>query len=776
MKSRAAWRPAAHRAVRRGPVQVRQRPVAAVAKPAESAAKSRPSVVTWGAMALCVVTPLLIAAGASLPARAVASLLFICLVPGCTVATLVGFRSPAREIGVVVAAGLAVTTLAAEIMVAMGAWNAVAATDVLAVVCLVVMAVFAVRPRGNTHAAVARIPASMRRLGSRVNRRTALRWLGTVPTRHLLVLLAALGLWLLALQQSTIGQLSGYGLLSGLPVTYYAVLALLVAGFCTAAVASSPRVAILGAYVLMLILVLHGTTAVLYPEPRYTWVYKHLGVIDYIATHGSVNRDIDIYQNWPGFFALNAWFAQISGWKPLDYAAWAQVFFEILNVAALVFALRGLTRDSRRIWIAVWIFLWANWIGQDYLAPQAFGFFEGLVVIGLVLRSSQRNWPPRTWMGRTLSSVLIRGQRGSREPRVIEGRVPLAMNGSAAVVLGALCFLADVISHQLTPVILCAAVVVLTAARWCRPVWIPVAMSAVTLVWMALAWPFVSAHFQILSFALPRAQTPPVLTGSPTLFGVAYVRFSEVLITGFMLTVALVEGFLEWRDRMLPIAVVGLALAPFAIALVQPYGGESTLRAYLFALPWLAFLAASTARSAAGGLSARARRWGRPITLAALTAGLAAPFLFAYFGQESQNFITADDVAVNQWYSQHAPTGSVINFTAPNSPTRLNGRYAVMDVADAGSTLTDDPALLGHQFHAADLTRVETIMRSRGRGAARYLVISPSETNYLLLYGLVPPGWTENLVSALRASNDFRLVYSSGPAAVFQLVGRAATG
>jgi hypothetical protein len=302
-------------------------------------------------------------------------------------------------------------------------------------------------------------------------------------------------------------------------------------------------------------------------------------------------------------------------------------------------------------------------------------------------------------------------------------------------------------------------------------------MSAVTLAWMGLAWPFVSAHFQIFSFAIPTAQTPPVLTGSPTLVGVAYVRFSEVVITGFMLTVAVVEGFLEWRDRMLPIAIPGLALAPFAIAVVQPYGGESTLRAYLFALPWLAFLAASTARSAAVALSARARRWGRPITLAALTAGLAAPFLLAYFGQESQNFISAEDVAVNQWYSQHAPSGSVVYFTAPNSPTRLNGRYAVMDVADAGSTLTDDSALHGHQFHSSiDLPSVETVMRSHGRGTSRYLVISPSETNYLLLYGLVPPGWTEDLVSALRASPDFRLAYQSGSAAVFQLVGPAATG
>jgi hypothetical protein len=53
-------------------------------------------------------------------------------------------------------------------------------------------------------------------------------------------------------------------------------------------------------------------------------------------------------------------------------------------------------------------------------------------------------------------------------------------------------------------------------------------------------------------------------------------------------------------------------------------------------------------------------------------------------------------------------------------------------------------------------------------------VSSPSETNYLLLYGVVPPGWTDELVTALRSSPDFRLVYQSGPAFVFQLIGPAA--
>lgn len=728
----------------------------------------RTRILHTAAAGLCVLMPLVIAVGAPTAVRAPVSLLFLCLAPGCAVAGLVRLRFAVAEIALVAGVGLAVVTIGAQLMMSLHAWHPELATGVLAILCLAAL-LYRLLPEVSVES---RLDARHGRapLSHRVET-----WFGPAWIGHLAVLMAVLVLWVVALRQTTVGQLSGYGLLAGLPITYYLALVLLVAGFSSAVMARSPRPVILGAYAVLLILLLHGTTAVLYPEPRYTWVYKHLGVIDYIASHGSVDRDIDIYQNWPGFFALNAWFSQIAAWRPIDYAAWAQVFFEVLNICALTFALRGLTRDRRQTWMAVWIFLWANWIGQDYLSPQAFGFFEAVVVIGLVLRTSQRQWPERTRLAHRLASILTRLQGGSlRRQPLTDARTPLHIGPRSALVLGGTCFVADVISHQLTPVILCAAVAWLAVTRWCRPVWIPVLMSAVTLGWIALAWPFVSAHFQLFNFDIPRAQTPPVLTGSPTLGGVGFVRLSELLITGFVLVLAASEAFVQWRDRVLPFALLGLAGLPFVIAVAQSYGGEATLRAYLFALPWLAFLAASALLSPVHALSKRMRRWEPPVTLMALTAGLAVPFLFAYFGQESQNFVSRDDVAANLWYASHAPTGAVIAFAAPNSPSRLTGSYATMNVADAGSTLTDDVKLLGHQFTDADLPRVENLLAAL-HGTARYLVVTPSETNYLLLYGLVPPGWTDNLVATLRASHDFRLVFSSGSAVVFQFT-RAVPG
>ncbi|GAA4954515.1 hypothetical protein GCM10023238_21380 [Streptomyces heliomycini] len=38
------------------------------------------------------------------------------------------------------------------------------------------------------------------------------------------------------------------------------------------------------------------------------------------------------------------------------------------------------------MWTAVWIFQLANWVGQDYFAPQGLAYLLHLTVIAMVLR------------------------------------------------------------------------------------------------------------------------------------------------------------------------------------------------------------------------------------------------------------------------------------------------------------------------------------------------------------------------------------------------------
>lgn len=53
---------------------------------------------------------------------------------------------------------------------------------------------------------------------------------------------------------------------------------------------------------------------------------------------------------------------------------------------------------------------------------------------------------------------------------------------------------------------------------------------------------WLSSRFQIFSFDIPTAQTPPLPAGSTTLDGVGFVTLSELLITGFVLAPAFAEA------------------------------------------------------------------------------------------------------------------------------------------------------------------------------------------------------------------------------------------
>ena len=217
---------------------------------------------------------------------------------------------------------------------------------------------------------------------------------------HLLIIAAAIVLFARALDTADTTELGGRGLLDVLPTEFYGALALLVAGFVVAVTARRMEISLLILYTLGLIALLHGTVPVLFDEPRYPWTYKHIAATDFIDATGSVDRSVDIYNNWPGFFAVNAWLSDALDMKPLEYARWAQPAFSVAGFAAVVFALRGFTSNTRMVFAAAWLFIAANWVGQEYFAPQAVGFVLGLVIVGLVPPVASRRCglprPPRS--------------------------------------------------------------------------------------------------------------------------------------------------------------------------------------------------------------------------------------------------------------------------------------------------------------------------------------------------------------------------------------------
>ena len=145
-----------------------------------------------------------------------------------------------------------------------------------------------------------------------------------------------------------------------------------------------------------LLVMLYGTAPVVYPEPRFAWLYKHTAITNYIAVHHALNRSLDIYRIWPGFFALAAWIDKVAGVStPLAYASWAELFFEILYAFELAWIFRALDISERERWLALFLFAAANWIAEDYFSPQGFGLVLSLGIFGMALnwlKQEQRPW------------------------------------------------------------------------------------------------------------------------------------------------------------------------------------------------------------------------------------------------------------------------------------------------------------------------------------------------------------------------------------------------
>jgi hypothetical protein len=294
------------------------------------------------------------------------------------------------------------------------------------------------------------------------------------PTRRQVPAIAALpvavALWIVSLSRHVaLGRMGGFGLITVLPMTYWAGVVVLTLGFAYALYCRGIASAWFLGYVVALIAMLHATPTILYGTLRYGWAWKHVAVVDYLLRHGATDRsngDLGVYHQWPGFFSLNALFARMAGeHTAAAFAAWAPPVNNLLLIGPLVLIFRTLTRDRRLIWAAVWIFFSCSWVGQDYFSPQAFAFFLYLALVAVVLN---RLGPARSRRGVVVWIALL---------------LPVI----AAVDS----------SHQLTPLMLVCATGLLAIGRRRRRLVLPLFLAATVfaVAWDGtVGWPFIQAN------------------------------------------------------------------------------------------------------------------------------------------------------------------------------------------------------------------------------------------------------------------------------------------
>ena len=584
--------------------------------------------------------------------------------------------------------------------------------------------------------------------------------------------LLALLLWLRSLGEIDLRAMNDLGLVSVLPPLTFVALVVLTVSFCFALRTFSSQTPLMLLHLGTLILMLYGATALVEEVPRFAVSWRHAGIADHIAQNGAVDPRIDAYFNWPGFFTLAALLTELSGFSnPISFTRWASVYSSLLFLAPLILIFRAATHDPRLTWLATWIFFLTNWVGQDYFSPQAFTYFLYLVILAILLtwfrrteaRSGQRATTPQgdePAQGRRWLAILFNRARSLEihEP----GQPSLSTDrrvGLMAIVV--VLFAIMVPSHQLTPFATILSVTALVAVRRCTARGLPVLMTVILVTWLGfMTVAYLKSHLPGVTEGLGDVSknagdsVGKRLRGTPEHLFVLRVR---LMFTAGLWGLAFFGALRRLRHGHRDLAYGALALAPFSVMGMQSYGGESLLRVYLFALPFVAFFVAAfflpSVRSAL--------TWGKTAVVGFCVLAILAGFVVARYGNERANQYSSSEIeAIDHLYAI-APKGSVLLAGSENVPwqSRHYAEYRHL------------PLTVLEEHYQQPLPRLEdvvSLLPNRPGGKDLFVLITRAQKAHVELLGVWPPGTLEKLETELVTSPLFRVVFLNRDAIIFE--------
>lgn len=587
----------------------------------------------------------------------------------------------------------------------------------------------------------------------------------------LLPVATAFLIWTLSLSNVDVRAMNDVGLVSVLSPWTYAALGLLTIGFCLNVYYREAGAPVLVLHVVALIVIIHGTPQLLYGTLRYAWAWKHVAIVDYIQRNGAVDpyaTYLDVYHNWPGFFAFNALITEVAGLKSaIGYAGWAPLFFNLLDIGALLLIVRTFTRDQRLIWLSIWFFFLANWVGQDYFAPQSLTYSLYLVVVGITLNwfrifahpseATIMRWVRSKRLASALSHIMDRSRPGGDTPAA-DAR-PTQRVG--LVLMLSLIFIVIVSSHQLTPLLVIVSLALLVGFQIITLRSLPILMLVLTATWfMYMAEPFMNHSLYWIVRSIGRflgnfgANFINLADASP---GQALVALIDRTLSALVAIMALYGFSRRVRRGRWDLPAILLLLAPFPLLAANSYGGEIVFRVYLFALPFLAFFAAAALYP-----SPQAGRRQRTAVLSILLSlVMLVGLLFGYYGKERQYYFTQDEVAATEFIHNIAPAHSLLIDGAWGYSLQ-HQNYEDYDYLSLISMLVEDR----EELIAAPVDFLSPIMESY---PTAYLVLSRSQKAAIDMTGAMPAGSLQKIELALLESPKFRVIYRNPDAAVFVL-------
>ncbi|KTR41333.1 hypothetical protein NS263_04945 [Curtobacterium oceanosedimentum] len=635
------------------------------------------------------------------------------VVPGTAVVRPLRLTEPIGRAALVVVTSAAVDTVVALAMVWTGHWTPVPAAGLVLVV-----SGWATLAHGIV-AARSTDRVSLRRA---VGAAWAARREGTVVRLAVGggVLVAGVATWAVGTAQTTTGVLGEWGLLTAVTPTWWvgagAVLAVTVVALVDRRFPAALRVAAAA----VLVVVVYGTANLTAAEPRPPWVFKHVAVTAYIQQHGAVDPAIDIYNRWPGFFAVSAFLGSATSTADaLAPVRFVEVAFALVDAALVLGIASTLGLRGRWAVTAAVVFSAANWVGQDYYSPQAFAFALFLAVVLVVLTALRRS--PNA-LGRAIVGVASRLLRARRDPIVPTAGVAAAgsRGGTATVTAVVLVVLLQAVisaSHQLTPYVLVAAFVPLVAVGVVRPWWTAVPVTVAPLLYLLPNLDYVQEKFGLVTGFDPLSNATAATTSIaiPSLATTLQSR-GVLVLTALVAIVALVGVVRMVRagHGHRALLVLWLAASPAVLVLGQSYGGEGRLRVVLFSAPFLAI-------AAVHAVHGRRVRLGATAALVVVTTVL---FVTTTFQAEQSNRTPAGEVAAARWLDTRF-TGDDTLTTVGSFPAIVGADYpAYLERWGQVQSLEDLTEWYPRGMSPTDL---DESLADRAHGGVAWLVFSDTE-------------------------------------------------
>jgi glycosyltransferase involved in cell wall biosynthesis/O-antigen/teichoic acid export membrane protein len=602
--------------------------------------------------------------------------------------------------------------------------------------------------------------------------------ISTATRASLLMLVVAGALWVTGAAHVDLRKMNDLGMASVLSARMWIAFALLCLSMTVALLDRRPPHWILALNVVVLCACYFGLSSWLDAVPRGAIAFRHAGITDAMINAHSIDRRIDAYFDWPGFFTLAATVTKAAGIPdPIALARWAPLAVNLLCIPPVLLLIGSLTSDRRRLWLAVWIFCALNWINQDYFAPQSFAYLLYLCVLALLVAVFRpTRWKPVarpggvvTWLDRI--NAAHRGKEWDlpTKARPDQGR-------PAAVILVLLLCAALVSSHQLTPFALLTVATALVLLRRSSLVSLPFLLLVFIVLWDGyVALPYISGHAQAIFGSVGNVQSAASANIASRVAGSAghlLVIRVRLVLTFLVWGLAAVASLIQWRWRRVDRTVLALAWSPLLLVPAQPYGGEMLLRVFWFTLPGMAMLLASVVLPGPRLVRPRfgvrvampysRRRW---LTQTVRWSGLglllsllfSASFVARYGNERMDNFTAAELQGSQAMYRMAAPHALIVT-GAGSFPWKYEGyvdhRYLEVDRSWVPGDLAATARLIAKR------------MRDYHGGAV--LIITTSQREEVNMLGTLPARSLEGLTAELNKSGEFQTIYRNRDAQVWQ--------